>query len=129
MRIFNRIMFLAFIFAGISAMASCATGEWKVGDRVMANWSGDNYWYPGTITKAEGGQYYIVYMDGDEEWLAKNALMKEDLKVGDAVEANWLGQGVYYSGKITSRNGDQISITYDDGDTENTSISVVRILK
>ena len=58
-----------------------------------------------------------------DERLAADA----NLKVGDRVSANWKKGGQYYNGKITSRDGDKIHISYDDGDQEDTTISVVRV--
>lgn len=116
------------IFVLLLFVSSCGFFGWKIGDRVLAQWTGDNYWYPGTITKVEGGQYYVVFMDGDEEWLKSDRLAKEDLKVGDAIECNWLYQGYYYDCTITSRNGDELTVKYvKDGDTEQTSIAAARV--
>ncbi len=121
--------FVVLALIGILALQACGAAGWKIGDRVIANWTGDDYWYPGTIAKIEGGQYYVVYMDGDEEWVSANRLAKEEIKAGDKVECNWLGQGYYYPGTIGSRNGDEITMNYDDGDNESTTIASVRILK
>ena len=46
--------------------------------------------------------------------------------VGEAVEANWKGQGAYYSGHVTAVNGSAqqppaertFAVRYDDGDIE-----------
>jgi len=39
------------------------------------------------------------------------------------------GEGTYYWGKITERNGDDIHISYDDGGEEDTTIDVVRVVR
>lgn len=47
-------------------------------------------------------------------------------KVGDRVEANWLGKGTYYSGKIAEVDGEKYHIHYDDGDKEWTTAGFMK---
>lgn len=118
------IIFLLLVFSSVSVLAQA----WSVGDRCLANWSYDEYWYPGTIIEADKGSYYIQFDDGDREWLPASNLMRENLGVGSYVSVNWLMGGYYYSGTIEERIGDVVFIQYDDGDIEWTTIAAVRIL-
>lgn len=102
---------------------------WRVSDRVLVHWSQDEYWYPATITKVSGARYYVVFDDGDEEWTTATRITRENLTAGSRVFANWKHGGKYYPGKITSRRGNTITILYDDGDRETTTLSVVRVLR
>ena len=50
------------------------------------------------------------------------------LGVGSRVSCDWKSGGVFYNGTITKKNGDQVHISYDDGDQEDTVISKCRPL-
>ena len=45
------------------------------------------------------------------------------------MQCNWQNRGKYYSARITAKNGSRISVNYDDGDRENTSVSRCRAAK
>lgn len=107
--------------------AVCAQSSWSVGDHVLVNWTGDDYWYPGTIVAMEGGQYFVVYDDGDREWVDAVRIRRDDVVVGTRVSANWLGEGIYYTGVISLRTGNAVVIQYDDGDVEATTVAAVRV--
>ncbi len=108
--------------------ADAADRNWSVGDSCLANWSHDDYWYPGTIIEVDRGEFHIQFDDGDREWLPADSLVEENLGIGSVVYANWKVAGTYYSGKITERIGDVIWMHYDDGDEEWTTIAFVRVL-
>ena len=105
-----------------------AQTRWAVGDRCLANWSADEFWYPGTIIEVEGKSYHIHFDDEGREWLTADSLTVEDLRIGDVVQARWMVGTVYYRGKIADRIKDVIHIHYDDGDKEWTTIGVVRVV-
>ncbi len=123
----NKIFFLV-IFLLIISTGIILADSWAVGDRCLANWSNDRYWYPGTIIETDGSLYHIQFDDGDREWLRAGSLTEENLGVGTYVEVNWMWGGVYYTGTIAERIGDVIFIHYDDGDREWTTISAVRVM-
>lgn len=120
------VLALAVLVAG-ATIGLAQSSQWKVDDRVLVNWSADDYWYPATITEVNGSRYRVVFDDGDEEWTEAARITAENLTVGNRVFANWKRQGLYYPGKITARRGNTITILYDDGDQETTTIAVVRI--
>jgi ribosomal protein L40E len=78
--------------------------QWKVGDRVLANWTHDEYWYPATIQTIDGERYYIRFDDGDKEWVTSDFLMRIDIEVGDRVHSRWKGGPYYYPGRVASKN-------------------------
>ncbi len=94
---------------------------------VLANWTRDDYWYPGTITDIKENLYFIHFDDGDKEWVDASRIRPENIKPGDRVYGNWKNRGKYYPGTVTQRTGLSIHISYDDGDQENTTISFVRV--
>lgn len=47
-------------------------------------------------------------------------------KSGDRVQCNWQKKGTFYPGKITSLNGKNAHISYDDGDQEDTTVDMCR---
>jgi hypothetical protein len=103
------------------------SGRSGIEDRVLVHWSQDEYWYPATITKVSGSRYFVVFDDGDEEWTEASRVSAENLAAGDRVFGNWKREGKYYPGRITSRQGNTITILYDDGDQETTTIASVRV--
>jgi len=103
--------------------------QWKVGEKLLVNWSHDKYWYPATIKKKDGQRYFVVFDDGDKEWTVPSRMIEEDIRVGDRVFGNWKSRKRYYPGRVTRRDGNKIHISYDDGDQENTTISFVRVLR
>jgi hypothetical protein len=100
---------------------------WKAGDRVLARWGPEKFWYPGTVREVRGDRYLIVFDDGDKQESPADEVGPEDIAVGDKVLGNFKRAGKYYPGKVTTRTGEQIHIKYDDGDEEDTTISMVRV--
>ncbi len=123
----NKVIFLIFLLS-ILCTGTIFADSWEVGDRCFADWSYDNYWYPGTIIETDGAQYHIQFDDGDREWLSSSSLMEDNLRVGTSVQVNWLMSGGYYTGTISERIGDVVFIEYDDGDEEWTTISAVKFI-
>src|SRR5262245_6051721 len=46
--------------------------RWIVGDRVLARWSHDVFWYPGTIQGVTSDQVHVYFDHGDHEWMASD---------------------------------------------------------
>ncbi len=101
--------------------------SWIVGDRVLAKWSQDPFWYPGTVQALEGERLHVYYDDGESEWLPPDRVAPLDLKPGDRVFGRWQQGPVFYPGQITARDGEKIHIRYDDGGQETTTLSLVRV--
>jgi hypothetical protein len=103
--------------------------QWKVGDRVLADWTHDEYWYPATIRSIEGERVYIYFDDGAKEWSTSERLLPIDIELGDYVYCRWKGGPYYYPGRIARMQGEKIYVQYDDGDKEWTTISYVRVTR
>lgn len=60
---------IAYGNAGLKRKDSQVTGipKYSVGERVTANWKGENDWYDGEITAVTGNTYTVAYTDGDVE--------------------------------------------------------------
>ena len=101
--------------------------RWIVGDRVLAKWSGDVFWYPGTIQALDGDRLHVYFDDGDHEWMPSERVAENDLTAGSRVYARFQRGPVYFPGRITRREGDRIWVDYDDGHKEETTIAVVRV--
>ena len=103
--------------------------QWRVDDRVLANWKQDVYWYPATIQTIDGERIYVMFDDGDKEWTTSAHMMNIDIEVGDRVHCRWKGDPLYYSGRVAQKDGEKIYVQYDDGDSEWTTISFVRVTR
>jgi hypothetical protein len=101
--------------------------RWIIGDRVLAKWSGDAYWYPGTIQVIDGERMHVYYDDGDHEWVPADRVCENDLAVGSRVFVRFQRGPFYYPGRIARREGERIMVDYDDGQKEDTSIRWVRV--
>lgn len=129
---------------------SHALQSWEIGDRLLAKWSRDPFWYPATvIEKADEDRCCVRFADGDEEWLGRSQMAPELLTVTDIVyhtgglfhkdesgnrvmstvdpskvDTNRLSM----SCRVIGREGDTLRLQYEDGVTITTSLDNVRTL-
>ena len=103
--------------------------QWQIGNRVLANWTHDLYWYPATIQSIDGERIYIHFDDGDKQWTTSDHLMNIDIEIGDRVHCRWKGGPYYHPGRVAQKQGEKIYVHYDDGDKEWTTISLVRVTR
>jgi hypothetical protein len=112
----------------------------QIGNRVLALWKSDGYWYSGTVTNTIGNRFYIKYDDGYQQWLTAEDILPFEYKVGDPVECRWMGRSLYYPAYIIGIKGDDnITVQYEDYDgpldgplsaeKEQTSINLLRVSK
>jgi len=103
------------------------TSALHVGDMVRARFMSGREWYHGRISMAfSDGTYGIDYDDGDTEVHVPRHLIEvldestsHAHELGDRVFARFRSGAKWYSGLITSANGDStFDIQYDDGDFE-----------
>jgi hypothetical protein len=85
----------------------------QIGNRVLAFWSPDHYWYPGTVADIRGNRFLIKYDDGYQEWMPLENIISLDYGTGDPVECRWKGLNLYYPAHIIDVNGDKLMVQYD----------------
>ena len=123
---------------GGAERASSSSSKFKEGDAVEADYGGEGTYFPGKIEAVRGdGLYDIAYDDGDgEDDVPEDRIRARDgeggpavaaaaasapgkFKEGDAVEADYGGEGTYFPGTIEAVKGNGLyDIAYDDGDGE-----------
>jgi hypothetical protein len=100
----------------------------QLGDRVIAQWPPEmEWWYPGVIVFESAGEIEVQFDDGGRSPLNPGQAKPLEIPLGAKVQARWQGGQAFYSGKIDDRIGQAIHISYDDGDQEWTSFSLIRI--
>ena len=100
----------------------------KKGDRVLAQWPVEmEWWYPGVVTQVDGAKLVVQYDDGDRSELTARQMVPLVLAPGTRVQGRWQGGTGFYPGKVIAMEGQAIHISYDDGDQEWTSASMIRI--
>lgn len=98
----------------------------NLGDRVLGQWETE-WFYPGVIVSSQAGTIEVQFDDGDRAQLRPDQIRPLILQVGSRVYARWQGGSAYYGGHISAIHGNAISIDYDDGDKETTTVGMVRI--
>ncbi len=70
-----------------SGEGSCrVSSPWKIGDRVFAFWpKGDDLLFSGTITAVGKEKNYIVFDDGDEDWVSADLMKSFKICLNDHV--------------------------------------------
>jgi len=103
-------------------MASAQASDYREGDWVLARYKGMQFWFPGVVEQSRGDSVMVAYDDGERETVPRRDVKPYDWGVGSRVECQWKGGAEWYSGRITeaSKDGEAISVTYDDGDRERT---------
>ena len=102
--------------------------SWRAGDRVLAYWDADSFWYPATIVSInKHGDIEIKYDDGDQEVTDAEYLDDLTVAVGDYVESRSADDAVYYEAEVLDVQADRIQVGYDDGPTEWTTIGNLRV--
>jgi len=95
---------------------------------VLAWWPAEQDWfYPGVVCDIVGDQADVQFDDGGRDDVPVRELYPLLMTEGWRVYGNWRAGGQYYPGRISKIVGHALHIDYDDGDTEVTSISLLRI--
>lgn len=103
-----------------------AASAYQKGDWVLARYKNGPFWFPGVVESDSGRGVTVVYDDGDRETLPSNLVKNYDWQPGSVVECNFKSGGKWFRGKITALSGENLSITYDDGDKERTQTGLCR---
>jgi hypothetical protein len=106
---------------------AAAPSRWIVGDRVLAQWSRDSYWYPGTIQVIERDRLHVYFDDGDNEWRPADLVCENDLDAGSRVFVRMHRGPAFFPAHIVRRQGERIQVEYDNGQKEDTSFAFVRV--
>jgi hypothetical protein len=110
----------------------------QIGDRVLALWKSDDYWYSGTVADVSEGRLLIKFEDGYHKWLALEHVKLLGYHVDDYVECRWKGLPEYYPTYIIEIRGDIITVQYRTdfspdgpslGEKEQTNIKLIRFTK
>lgn len=102
---------------------------WNVGDRVLAQWAPEPFFYPAEISDiADDAIITVAFDDGDRAEVLPVQVRELDLREGDRVFCRWEGGPAYYPARIAEMQGDEIHVHYDDGQAEWSSIGMVRVL-
>jgi hypothetical protein len=89
----------------------------QIGNRVLALWKSDGYWYSGTVTEINQNRFYIKFDDGHQQWLTDEEIIPLEYRVVDAVECNCKGLSLYYPAHIIAIQGDNnITVQYEHYD-------------
>jgi hypothetical protein len=103
---------------------------WKVGDRVLANWVPEPFFYPARVTAVSAdGFIAVAYEDGESADLVPGQVLPLELRRGDRVFARWQEGPHYYPAAILDIRGDDLRVRYDeDGSEEQTKVRLLRVL-
>ncbi len=105
--------------------------KWMVGDRVLARWGGDLFWYPGTILTVREGDYSILFDDQDQAVMPPSDIMPLEIQPGDKVLCRPKFESAlrYFPAEVTRVAGEVIDVLYEESEDEelNTSVSRIRI--
>lgn len=84
-----------------------------MGDNVDGNFEGKDQWYSGHITGVNGeGLFDLQYADGDVELsVPRRRIREQKFVVGDVVEVNCGGKGLWYTSEVIKVHVD--GVTYD----------------
>lgn len=115
------ILALAAVAASVTSAHAFSSGDW-----VLGRYQNGQYWFPGVVQAVKGNKIIVHYDDGDKEVLERESVRAYDWKIGTRVECNFKGAGDWYAGEITGLGGENLSITYDDGDKEKTKTAFCR---
>ena len=110
----------------------------QTGDRVLALWKSDDYWYCGTVADVSEGRLFIKFQDGYAKWLTLEQVKSLEYSVDDYVECAWKGSLIYYPAHIIEIKGDEITVQYgfdfsqhgpSMGEKEQTNVKFLRFSK
>ncbi len=76
-------------------------------DRVLAQWDGGSFWFPGRVhSVAADGSVAVRYDDGMSDIRPANQVKHFDWQVGSRIDAIWSGNGHWYAARIMEMEPD-----------------------
>jgi FKBP-type peptidyl-prolyl cis-trans isomerase 2 len=103
---------------------------WYPGDRVLANWMPEPFFYPATVTDVtDDGIITVDYLDGDQAMLVPGQVLPFEVNEGDHVFVRREDGKLYFPAVIETVDGDRIVVRYEEDDfREDTGVERVRVL-
>lgn len=98
------------------------------GEKVLANWSQDDFWYVALIREIDEKFLYLLYDDGTHETVTIDRIKPLKIYEGMEIEGRWLGKETYFSGTVLKVKGEAVRIGYTTGEKEWLSFSMIRIV-
>jgi hypothetical protein len=93
---------------------------------VFACWF-DLCWYAGSVLAVEGNQVSVVFDHGGQAVMPAEKVHAMELADGDRVLVRWQAGQEFFPGVIAHRDGEVVTVHYDDGDQETTLIRLLRL--
>ncbi len=103
------------------------TEQSSIGDRVLAYWIYDGYWYPATIRSIDGTNISVEYDDGQYECLADGYATPIDIEIGDVVQCRRNREEFYHDAVVIEKTEKGYIVQYDDDSKENVLLSLIRV--
>lgn len=115
------------VLVALASLTFAATAfAYQKGDWVLAKYKNGPFWFPGVVESDSGRGVTVLYDDGERETLPSNLVKTYNWQTGSVVECNFKSSGKWFRGRITALSGENLSITYDDGDRERTKTGLCR---
>jgi hypothetical protein len=105
------------------------SSPWRPGDRVLAYWAPDLFWYPAVVAACSQGKVLVHFDDGDTAVLPPDRMVRMDVGLGTRVFARWNGGPYYHPAHVQDIDDENVLLFFDDGRTENSTISRIRLLR
>jgi hypothetical protein len=113
--------------ANASADEPAGDSFWQVGEKVLAYFDTDGYWYAAEIVQATGSDFRIRFLiDGEEDNVDETSLSELLVEADDVVESFYKQEELYYSAIVKQVKGDRVEVEYEDGEREWTDIAHLR---
>jgi hypothetical protein len=87
------------------------------GDRVLAQWDGGDFWFPGHVHSVGGdGAMAIRYDDGMSDIRQPDQVKGFDWETGSRIDAIWSGNGRWYAARIVDmdEDGRMVLVRFED---------------
>jgi len=103
-----------------------AINPWRPGDRVLAK-KPDSYFYPAVIREVNDVGCMTVFDDNDAQWVHCAHVMQNDIQPESRVFCRMKHAPHFAPATVRQRKGETILVTFDNGDEEWSSISMIRV--
>jgi hypothetical protein len=101
---------------------------WKVGQRVLAQWLHEPFFYPGSVQAVSEDLVDIQYDDGDRACVPPEVVLPLRLKVGDHVYVRRETARTYTPALIERCDGERLFLRFEDGKKNWAAVKYIRVL-